>query len=70
MYCSPDFKTKKALKEAIANKTHDVSIYQPGPFENKPIEDGIHSIEGPHFPQPHSWYARVIVKNETIIAVK
>lgn len=59
MYCSTNFKTKKALKAAVADG-HLLTIYQPGPFGSGPIrESGTFSVEGPHYPEPHRWYARV-----------
>lgn len=60
MYVSPNFKTKKQLKEAIATG-HSVYIFSPGPFPVK--QNGEESVEGPHFPQPHTWYARVLVED-------
>lgn len=60
MYVSPNFKTKKALKEAII-KGQEVFAFSPGPFPcNK---TGIESIEGPHYPAAHTWYARVMVND-------
>lgn len=59
MYCSTNFKTKKALKAAVG-EGHRLTIYQPGPFGTGPIrESGTFSVEGPHYPEPHRWYARV-----------
>ena len=37
----------------------DIAIFQPGPFGGNEQTDGGISIEGPHAPQPHRWYARV-----------
>jgi len=62
-YSVENFKTKKALKEAveICNQTNtEFFYYQPGPFYNgerslKPGESI--SLEGPHYPEPHKWYA-------------
>ncbi|MEE8522154.1 MAG: hypothetical protein V3S83_12405 [Gemmatimonadota bacterium] len=59
-YVSPNFKTKKALKEAIT-EGREVSVFSPGPFGC--TENGTETIEGPHYPQPHRWYARVEVKD-------
>ena len=56
MYVNPNFKTKKALKEAI-EKGDRVEVFSPGPFPAN--EEGVEHIEGPHFPQPHRWYATV-----------
>jgi len=68
MYVDPNFKTKKALKEALAAGTR-VSAFQPGPFGPE-VSDGTHCAEGPHFPQPHRWYATVAVKDGMVTAVK
>lgn len=100
MYVSPNFKSKKALKEAVSEwmayrayvkdplsvegvnygLTHndsdpklrinhppiavrvfqpmgDITGFNPGPY------NGVEYIEGPHYPQPHRWYAKVIVND-------
>ena len=67
MYVSPNFQTKKALKEAIA-RGEQVTVFSPGPFPAK--ENGTEFIEGPHYPQPHKWYAQVTVKDGVVTAVK
>lgn len=66
MYCDPNFKTKKALKEAIADGKL-VSVFSPGPFPC-PTEGAV-SLEGPHYPTPHSWYARVRVSDGLVVKV-
>jgi hypothetical protein len=66
MYTVKNFKTKKALKEAVASGVQ-VETYQPGGmFEAK--RDGNISLEGPHYPAPHSWYASATIKDGVIIA--
>lgn len=67
MYCSPNFKTKKALKEAIA-KGQKVTVFSPGPFPCP--SNGTISLEGPHYPEPHKWYATAVVENGIIVKVK
>ena len=67
MYCSPNFKTKKALKEAVANG-EKVTVFSPGPFPCP--QDGSITLEGPHYPEPHRWYASVIVENGRVVKVK
>ena len=93
MYVSPNFKTKKQLKEAVGtcrycgkhvawvngklvspdfsgdcdgrdgHQIKTVEVYQP----NSDItgfngtRNGQVSVEGPHYPEPHRWYARVEV---------
>lgn len=66
MYCNPNFKTKKALKEAL-NSGQKVSVFSPGPFPCP--QNGTITLEGPHYPQPHKWYASVIVENGLIVKV-
>ena len=65
-YVSPNFKTKTALKEAVkAGKR--VEVYSPGPFPANMM--GVESIEGPHYPEPHRWYARVEVRDGLVVKV-
>lgn len=64
MYCDPNFKTKKMLKDALAQGKR-VSIWSPGPFPAP--EEGEATVEGPHFPEPHKWYARVKVEKGMIV---
>ena len=68
MYCDINFKTKKALKEAVASgKT--VGVFQPGPWGGS-TPSGKCCVEGPHYPEPHRWYASVVVKDGKIVSVK
>jgi hypothetical protein len=66
-YVEPNFKTKKALKEAVANGD-TVTVFQPGGLF--PVaENGRVAVEGPHYPKPHTWYAQVEVKDRTVVKV-
>lgn len=67
MYTVHNFKTKKALKEAVANG-EKVRIYAPG--LGTPKTEGIEFLEGPHYPAPHSWYAQVEMRDGFVIKVK
>ena len=67
MYVSPNYKTKKELKEAIA-AGKEVTVFSPGPFPCP--QNGRVSIEGPHYPQPHKWYANAQVENGIVKSVK
>ena len=69
MYTDRNFKTKKQLKEAVAAGS-EVTIYDPSPFGTGEIRDGEYSVEGPHSPRPHTWYARVQVLNGVVVKVK
>ena len=66
MYVNPNFKTKKALREAVA-AGEEVTVFSPGPFP--PKENGVETVEGPHYPEPHKWYATVQVKDGKVIKV-
>lgn len=67
MYVSPNFKTKKQLKEAVA-AGKSISYYQPAGIGDVPKEGTIF-VEGPHYPEPHKWYAKCTVKEGKIVKV-
>ena len=67
MYTDRNFKTKKALKDAV-KAGEQVTIFSPG--IGSPKRDGRETVEGPHYPEPHRWYASVEMKDGIIIAVK
>jgi hypothetical protein len=62
-YTVTNYRTKKQLKEEVARR--DVHVYQPGPF-GPGVQDGEAAIEGPHYPEPHTWYAAVTIRNGVI----
>lgn len=66
MYVTPNYKTKKALKEALA-EGKNVDVFQPG-LGTVP-RDGRVSLEGPHFPEPHRWYATGEMKDGILVKV-
>ncbi len=68
MYTSKNFRTKKALKEAV-DQGHKISYYQPGPFGGNEPRDGTIYLEGPHYPEPHKWYAKALVRDGLIVKV-
>jgi hypothetical protein len=63
-YCTINFKTKKQLKEAVA-AGEVVQVYQPGPF-GPSVPNGKVTLEGPHFPAPHTWYAQAVVQDGVV----
>lgn len=67
MYSTINFKTKKALKEAVA-AGKQLTIYAPG--LGTPKTNGTEFLEGPHYPEPHKWYAEVEMKDGFIVKVK
>jgi hypothetical protein len=69
-YTTTNFKTKKALKEAVASGA-TVTVFQPNDmFGDGSVRDGTACVEGPHYPQPHRWYAQVEVRDGRIVKVK
>jgi len=67
MYTIINFKTKKALKEAVAQGVR-VSVYQPGPFGTGDVTGKqTVTLEGPHYPEPHRWYARATLDDDGFI---
>jgi hypothetical protein len=67
MYTSINFKSKKALKEAVA-AGKEVTIFAPG--LGIPTENGWTAISGPHYPEPHRFYAEVLMVNGKVTKVK
>lgn len=58
MYISPNYRTKKAVKEALAMGA-DIYVYQPNALNmdlNRTTPGETVSLEGPHYPEPHKWY--------------
>ena len=46
---------------------NEVTIYSPG--MGTPKTNGTESVEGPHYPQPHTWYAQVTLKDGVVVKV-
>ena len=84
MYTERNFKSKRELKLAVeawnnrasyvpgagTREPKPVRYFQPGPFGDNAPESGTIYCEGPHYPQPHKWYARCEAKDGVIVKVK
>jgi hypothetical protein len=69
MYTMTNYKTKKALRAAI--KAGDkVTVYQPSDIGFPKTINGAVSLEGPHYPKPHTWYATGTLQDGVLIRVK
>ncbi len=68
-YTRVNFKTKKALKEAVA-KGEQIDVFEPGVKTNPGPPDGTVFLEGPHYPEAHKWYATAVVRNGIIQSLK
>lgn len=73
MYATQNFKTKKQLKEAVAANLAGVgpavTVFQAGPFGGNEPSNGKICLEGPHYPEPHRWYASAILENGKVVRV-
>ena len=73
MYTRTNFKTKKALKDAVA-AGQKIRVFQPNDVfgAGQRVQTGTHrvTLEGPHYPEPHRWYAEAIVTDGVIEKVK
>lgn len=78
-YTNINFKTKKALKEAVTNylDNHDsvkssigpIRCHQPGLGPDLSNFTGKVCLEGPHYPATHTWYAEAELKDGVVIKV-
>lgn len=66
-YVNPDYKTKKEFKQAIEQGARPETYNYSGMFPTK--QNGTDTIEGPHYPKPHKWYATVQVENGLVVKV-
>lgn len=67
MYTTKNYKSKKDLKADLASGKA-IPFYNPG-VGSTPT-DGTVFLEGPHYPEPHKWYAEAVVKDGKIVKVK
>lgn len=67
MYCEINFRTKKAFREAVEGG-RELRLFAPGLGE--PKENGTEFVEGPHYPEPHRWYASVEMRNGIVVKVR
>lgn len=65
-YTTVNFKTKKALKDALEQGKR-IGAYQPGGMFPDPDPNGKVTLEGPHYPEPHRWYATAQLKDGAIV---
>lgn len=67
-YVDPNYKSKKefiaAVKSGVKHETYNPSGMFPTP------KNGNDVVEGPHYPQPHKWYASVTVENGIVTKAK
>lgn len=82
-YTVTNFKTKKALKEAVNRSveraktdSHGIAwcgpvyCYNPGLGPDLSNFTGKVCLEGPHYPAAHTWYAEAELVNGIVVKVK
>lgn len=76
-YTVQNFKHKKTLKDAVKNYIYSpnknapaVRCYNPGLGPDLSNFTGTVSLEGPHYPEAHKWYAEGEMKDGILIKVK
>lgn len=67
-YVTPNFKTKKDFKKAV-EEGKPVDFYNPGLGGPVPATGTIF-VEGPHYPEPHRWYAQVDLVDRKIKKIR
>jgi hypothetical protein len=67
-YTNENYRTKKQLKEAVA-AGKDVYCHHPGLGGDLTNFTGRVCLEGPHYPEPHRWYATAELKDGKIVKV-
>lgn len=67
-YTNKNYKTKKALKDDVA-AGKPVGAHNPGLGPDLDDYTGEVFLEGPHYPEPHRWYAKAQMVNGRIVKV-
>lgn len=71
MYTSINFKSKAEVKRALAAGQVVTVFQRNGDLHGTSAPtDGRVALKGPHFPQPHRWYAEGTMQNGRLVSVK
>jgi hypothetical protein len=66
--------TVGAVLASAVRPVGPVTVFQPNDmFGNpaaKPDYSGTACVEGPHYPEPHKWYAQVTIEKGEVVKVK
>jgi hypothetical protein len=66
VYTDINFRSKKALKDALA-RGDSVTVFRTDAFGNTPRPGEKIYLSGPHFPEPHRWYATAVIGDDGAI---
>ncbi len=67
-YLHPNFKSKAAAKRAI-KAGERVTLIGTAIVGGDTPDTGVISIEGPHYPKPHTWWGQAIVEDGVVISI-
>jgi len=67
-YVNPNYATKKQFIEAVRAGVGHRTYNPSGMFQT--TQWGSDSVEGPHYPKPHKWYAAVKVENGIVVSAR
>ena len=67
-YLYPEMKSKVAYKRAIAEGV-EIKAYEMYPWGKKRLFNEVTVFEGPHYPKPHKYYGKAVVKNGLVIKI-
>jgi len=68
-YIYPEEPSKIAIKRGLA-EGKEYRISENSPWGKKPIHEGSHTFEGPHYPKPHRYYGVAVVAKGKVISVE
>jgi hypothetical protein len=71
MYTERNFKSKKDLKAALT-AGENVMVFDTAVIGALPQSsiNGTVYLEGPHYPEPHRWYAQAKCESGRVVSVK
>jgi hypothetical protein len=67
-YLYPELPSKKAYKEAI-KQGETITARENTPWGQKEVTNGPVTFEGPHYPKPHKYYGKAVVKEGRVISI-
>lgn len=70
VYASKNFQSGAALRRAVENGVQVYAVDQSIGNPSGEVPDGECVISGPHYPAPHKFWVKVVVKDGVIVKVK
>ena len=67
-YLYPELPSKKAYKDAVKNG-EVITARENTPFGHPVVQNGTVVFEGPHYPKPHKYYGKAVVKEGKVVSI-